>query len=228
MHTSLLKEKALQLRRAGYSYGYISKITGLSKSTLSDWLSEVVYSPNPEMVKVLGNARAAAGAKKAKVKQETFLKAQKEAISDVGTLTQRDVFMFGLGLYLGEGNKTNDIVRIVNSDSRVICLGIEWFKTMGISRRNFAITLYLYPDSNVEECITFWSTKTGIPRSQFLKTQIDWRKNKKTYKLGKLPYGTAQLAVRSLGEKRFGVFLSRKILASIEVVSKRAAGVVQR
>lgn len=226
MHPSLIKEKALQLRHAGYSYGYISKATGVSKSTLSDWLSKVIYSPNSEMTKILGNARAAAGAKKAKIKQETFLQAQQEAVRDVGALTQRDVFMFGLGLYLGEGNKTNDIVRIVNSDSRVICLGMAWFKTMGISRRNFAITLYLYPDSNIEECIKFWSLKTGIPRSQFLKVQIDWRKNKKTYKLGKLPYGTAQLAVRSLGEKRFGVLLSRKILAAIDVVANRTAGLV--
>lgn len=179
------------------------------------------------MLKLLGKARAQAGARKTQIKQESFAEAKRQAVLEVGSVTKRDIFMFGLGLYLGEGNKTNDLVRVVNSSPGVIRLAIVWFESMGIARKNFAITLHLYPDSNIVESKKYWSTATGIPNSQFLKTQVDWRKNKKAYKIGKLPYGTAQLAVRGLGEKKFGVFLARKIHAWTEVmVQKATAGVV--
>ena len=87
--------------------------------------------------------------------------------------------------------------------------------------------LHIYPDCDEEKRLQFWSEATTIPRSQFLKTVVDWRKDKKTFKSGKLPHGAAHLRVNSLGEKRFGVFLARKILAwSDEVLGTKNAGVV--
>lgn len=213
MHRQLLKQKALHLRQAGYSYTYIASKTGLSKSTLSEWLSGVPYTPNQETIRTIGKARARAGARKTEIKQESFAEARDEAVREIGFVSQRDIFMFGLGLYLGEGNKTHDLVRIVNSDPEIIRLAIVWFESLGLSKKHFAITLHLYPDSDPDKSRTYWSNMTDIPKSQFLKTQIDWRKDKKAYKIGKLPHGTAQLSVRGLGEKRFGVFLARKIHA---------------
>lgn len=221
MHKLSVREIAISLRKAGYSYAYISAKTGLPKSTLSGWLASVPYTPNAETVRRVGKAIAAANARKSKIKQQTFLEARQEAKKEIGLLSNRDIFMFGLGLYLGEGSKTNDVTRIVNSDPKVISLALKWFEVIGLSRASFAITLHLYPDTDVEKSIAFWSAHTGLPRPQFLKVQIDWRKNKKMYKLGKLPYGTAHLSVRSLGNKKFGVALSRKILACIEEVSSR-------
>jgi len=40
---------------------------------------------------------------------------------------------------------------------------------------------------------------------------MDMRKNKKLSKIVKLPYGTTHLSVKSCGNKRYGVFLARKI-----------------
>lgn len=222
-HTPSIKEKALNLRRVGYSYSYISSKTGLSKSTLSDWLGTVPYTPNAETQLAIGKALAASGEKIARKKLESIAHARELAKKDIGRLSKRDLFMFGLGLYLGEGNKTHDLVRVVNSNPAVICLAIAWFESLGLSKKNFAITLHLYPDSDLEKSQVFWSRVTGIPRNQFLKTQIDWRKNKKTYKMGKLPHGTAQLAVRGMGEKKFGVFLARQIHAWTEEVIRETS-----
>lgn len=221
MHPVSTRERAIELRLAGYSYTYISLRTGLSKSTLSDWLCRIPYTPNTETTQTIGKALAASGSKIMKKKQENIQLARQEARSEVGEVLQRDLFMFGLGLYLGEGSKTNNITRIANSDPRVIKFAIAWFKALGLSTKNLRIRLHLYPDSDVEKSTEFWIDCTGLPREQFLKHQIDWRKNKKTYKLGKLPYGTAHIGVKSLGEKRHGVFLSRKILAWIEAMSEK-------
>lgn len=223
MHHTNIRKTVFNLRERGYSYKYISGRTGLSKSTLSTWLAGVPYRPNTYTVRTIGKARAASGEQKANAKRNSLATAKLEAAKEIGALNKRDVFMFGLGLYLGEGNKTNDIVRIVNSDPRVIRLAIVWFRSLGLTDEHFRLTLHLYPDSDIEKCLQFWSTTTTIPMSQFRKTQIDRRKNKKANNSGKLPFGTIQLSVISLGKKEYGVFLARKILAWIDRVHAKRA-----
>jgi len=214
-----LKEKAIQLRKDGYSYSLISQKLALPKATLSDWLSKVSYRPNQATLNRITNARQASVKAKNKQKSESLKLSGIEAKSDVGNITKRDLFMLGVGLYIGEGSKTADIVRISNSDPAIIRLAVRWFKTVcDAETQNFILRLHLYPDNNETLCIKFWSKATGIPTSQFQKTSIDRRSNKKTDRRGKLPYGTAHLSVRSGGKKELGVFLSRKINTWINLV----------
>ena len=135
--------------------------------------------------------------------------------------------MLGLGLYIGEGTKTQDIVRMINSDPKVIQLALKWFIDIcGLKKENITIRLHLYPDNNEKKCVMYWSKQTGLPIAQFQKTQVDIRANKRVVKRGKLPYGTAHITVRGAGNKRHGVYLARLIAAwSNEALNK--AGVVQ-
>ncbi len=150
-------------------------------------------------------------AKKTEMKHRAIMDIHREAVAQVGVMSKRDLFMFGLGLYVGEGSKTADITRITNSDPNALRLAIAWFYNLGIHREQFFLTLHLYPDSDVEKCLLFWSQTTTIPKSQFGTVQIDRRTNKKRSRNGKLPYGTAHLTVRALGRKEFGVSLARRI-----------------
>ena len=84
----------------------------------------------------------------------------------------------------------------------------------------YYIIYIIYPDNDEQDCINFWSEKTGLPKSSFYKTYIDRRLDKKVFKRGKLPFGTVQLIIKSNGEKKFGVFLARKIKAWIDEVLK--------
>ena len=208
------KFKAIELRRAGHSYNFIAPVVGVSKSTLSIWLADVPYSPNEETIERVGKARAASGAAKNKIKLESFTLAREEAVREIGALSDRDLLMLGLGLYIGEGTKSSITTCIVNSNPAIINLIIRWLtESLGLTRKHITLRIHLYPDSDIEKSLAFWSETTQIPRSQFLKTIIDVRKDKKIAKAGKLPYGTADLRVISLGEKKFGVFLARKLLA---------------
>jgi hypothetical protein len=218
MHKVSIREKAVTLRKEGYSYPYISTATGLSKSTLSGWLTDIVYTPNSATIAAFGKARAAATKRKAEIRQENFKGIREEAARDIGKIDKRDIFMFGLGLYLGEGAKTHNGVNIANADPKVIRLAVGWFKGMGIEMHQLSPRIHVYPDSNVRQCIEFWSKSSGIPVNQFQKTYIDIRTNKKYKKTGKLPFGTLYLAVRSKGKKEHGVALFRKIQAWNEVV----------
>lgn len=219
MHLQETKQKAIELRRKGYSYNYIARFVPVSKSTLSDWLGRIPFVPNQHTIETIGKARAASGAKKHLIKVASLEKAKLQAQKDIGELSKRDLFMLGLAIYIGEGGKSNDITRIVNADPRIIRLSIRWFvEICGVKLEQIKIRLYLYPDNNEQECINYWSKFTKIPVNQFHTSIIDRRENKKENKNGKLPFGTAHMSIVSLGNKNFGVNLHRLILAWIERV----------
>ena len=222
MHKATIRELATRLRKEGYPYTHISKQTGLSKSTLSGWLTDIPYTPNSETVASLGKARAAATKRKAQIRQEEMNAVRASALQEIGDLNSRDFFMFGLGLYMGEGAKTHDIVRVANADPAVIRCMVAWFKTLGVKESQFSARVHLYPDSDVFKSLQFWSEISGLSTSQFQKTSIDKRTNKKSKKEGKLPFGTFHLGVRAGGRKEFGVLFSRRILALMEVIREKA------
>ncbi len=219
MHNLSIREKALALRKIGFSYKYISSKTGLAKSTLSGWLAEIPYSPNKETVTAFGKARAAASARRAELRQKSIQEIRKTAIKEVGGINQRDLFMFGLGLYMGEGCKTNGQIRVMNSDPRIIRATIAWFRMLGVEKRQIKLRLHLYPDSDVKQSLQFWSRTISIPLSQFQKHQIDSRIDKKAKMRRKLPFGTAQLTIQGGGRKEYGVLFFRRIQLWNEAVS---------
>jgi len=219
MYVYEIKQKALELRKDGYSYNYISKITGVTKSTLSEWLSNVNYTPNKHTLDTIGKARAASGLKKHLLKVESLNRARAQAKKDIGDLSKRDLFMLGLGVYIGEGTKSFDGTRISNSNPKIIKFSIKWLKEIcGLELVNLRIRIHLYPDNDEKICVNFWSKETGIPVNQFHKSIIDRRINKRISKMGKLPFGTAHLSIKGFRDKRFGVNLHRLILAWIEKV----------
>ena len=219
MNREELKNEAIALRKQGYSYTGISQRIPVAKSTLSDWLSGMEYVPNKETLEKIGKARIASNAFKKRAKSEAVSSAKAQAEIDIGKITKRDLFMLGIGLYLGEGTKTHNNVRVINANPEIITLAIRWFREIcGLDVDNFKIRLHIYPDSDIEECQKYWSSQTKLPRKCFYKAHIDTRKDKKNFKRRKLPFGTAHLSVKSNGKKEFGVVLSRRINAWIEKV----------
>lgn len=213
---------AVELRKKGYSYSYISEKTKRTKGTLSYWLTDVPYIPNNETIQKIGRARAASTLTKSRIRNASIEDAKVYAKKAVGQMNRRDVLMLGLGLYLGEGTKTHNIVRMINSNPEIIRFTMFWFRDVfGIENSHFRIRLHLYPDSDVAASIRFWSSQVGLSKKYFYPVHIDERKDKKAAKKGKTPYGTAHLSVVSKGKKALGVTLFRRIGAMIEVVLRK-------
>lgn len=218
-----LKKLALQLRKSGYSYSLIVKRTGVAKSTLSYWFRKIEYRPNKLVLKRIKESVL----KSSKVLRDRKIRnikiAKDFAFKELGKLSRRDLWLMGMGLYLGEGakNKTQ-MVRIMNSDPEVVKFAIVWFKEIcGLETENLRLTIHTYPDLNVEKTLKYWSNITGIPRNQFRKTHIDYRKGKSKKNVGKSPYGTAHVTVHTMGKKENGVFLFRRIMGWIESAQKQ-------
>ncbi|MDD5050276.1 MAG: hypothetical protein PHV93_00855 [Candidatus Pacebacteria bacterium] len=214
-----LKTEAIRLRKAGYSYSFIKQKIGVSKSTLTLWLSGMPYLPNQEVKNNMVKARLASSEAKHKLLRESLMEAETLAKKDIGTLSKRDLFMLGIGIYIGEGAKTAHVVRVVNSEVPILRFVIKWFMlSYGLKKENFRLRLHLYPDTNIEASEKYWLSQLDLKRSNLLFSQIDRRKDKRKDRRGKLPYGTAHLSIVSNGKKEFGVLLFRRILALISMV----------
>lgn len=143
---------------------------------------------------------------------------KKEAIEQIGVLTSRELFMLGIGLYIGEGSKSHENVEITNGDPEVICLAMKWFREVfNLKNEHFKITIHAYPDTSIPGVLKFWSEVTNVPVSRFGKIQIDSRE-KVPKKHRKLPHGTIRITIRSCGIQKFGVELHRRIMGWIEAI----------
>lgn len=218
-----VRAKAEKLRRDGYSYGMIREQLAISKSTLSNWLNEIPFNPNKKTKERIGHARLKSALYAHRMKLKDIAERKQEAAREVKTLTSRDLFMLGIGVYLGEGSKATEEVKVANADPIIIKLVLKWLREFcTLEKHHFRITLHSYPDVNHGKAMRFWSKETGLPLAQFTKTVIDKRGNKSSIRHGKLPYGTAHLYVRSGGTIVPGVkSLHRKIIGWIESVAKQ-------
>lgn len=183
----------------------ISEKLGLAKSTLSNWLKEIPYHPNKNVLKRIQLAPVKSAEIMHNRKVANIAKIKKLAATELGKITKRDLWLLGTGLYLGERAKLYETIRIINSDPEIIKVAIKWFRDVcDLKDENFNPSVHLYPDNNVKETINYWSKITGIPKEQFGKTQIDKRKNKSEKKRRRLPYGTLHLHIKSCGKPEFG------------------------
>ena len=139
------------------------------------------------------------------------------AKKELGKLSKREFWLLGIGLYLGEGNKAHEQIRLSNSDPETIFLALKWFRMFcGLKNENFRIKVHIYPDIDPRKAVNYWSKITNLSKKHFDKIQIDKRTNKSSKKRRKLPYGTVQIAIKSNGKKEFGRSLHRRIMGWIE------------
>ena len=215
------KQRAVELRRKGMSYGLISAQLGVSKSTLSNWLKDLPYTPNKQVLDRISRGQGTYGLRRRQMRIDEISKLKAQGISEVGKVSKRDLWMIGLGLWIGEGSKTMEQIRLVNSDPRVVCLFISWLREIcELQDENITIAIHLYPDSDELSSMKYWMNITKLPKKQFRKTQIDRRLDKKQSKIGKTPHGTLHITVASNRNPEKGVKLYRRMMGWISGVTK--------
>ena len=150
--------RAEKLRRQGWSYNVIVERLHVSKSTLSNWLRHIPYSPNKHIIARMNRGFAQSAETRHKQRQRNILQMRECGTKDVGKLSKRDLFMLGLGLYMGEGTKLYEITRFINSDPQYVACAMKWFRDVcNIDDRHFSVAVHLYPDSDIVLAKQFWS-----------------------------------------------------------------------
>lgn len=213
------KNRAIELRQAGMSYSLISSELSISKSTLSNWLRDLPYNPNEEVLKRIKNGQGAYGIRRRQARINETSQLMAMGAAEIGTISNRDLWMIGLGLWIGEGSKTMEQIRLVNSNPKVIKLFIRWLRVIcELNDENITVAMHLYPDSDEVVSRKFWMNITGLPQTQFRKTQIDKRLDKQRIKAGKTPHGTLHITVASNNDPEKGVRLYRRMMGWISEI----------
>jgi hypothetical protein len=174
---SILKEKAIFLRKQGHSYSEILKEVPVAKSTLSEWLHSVNLAKHQKQrltEKKLASAKKGGEAKRQKRIDETIITIDK-AKSEIGVLTVRELWLIGIILYWAEGSKekfyrSGTSVQFTNMDLLMINLFIKWLKEVcHIDKKSMVFEIYLHETHRcrINEIIDYWSKNTETPREHF-------------------------------------------------------------
>jgi len=173
-----LKNRAIALRKEGFSYSEIQKKLGeIPKSTLSNWMGAIPLSAAQrerlrEKSLVKGQAGRLRGAHTNQMiahrrVQEIYRNAEKEFIK----LSQNRLFLIGVALYWAEGNQKTKRFQFTNSNPDMIKIMMRWLKDIcNVKSTDIKYRLFIHDIYSNEGCEKFWSDIVGEPLSRFLKT----------------------------------------------------------
>lgn len=195
------KPQAFELRKEGKTYREIEKLLGVSRSTLCEWFrneewSHHIKKSNTDKHITISTERLAKLHEGRRLMLEKkYKEVAEEAEKEFEIYKNDPLFMAGLMLYAGEGDKrSRNMTRLSNSEFYLHLVFIrfsERFFKIGPDKIKF--WLLLYPDHNVEKCIEIWSEKIGINKSNFYKSQVIMGKEKTK----KLQYGVGNSIISS-------------------------------
>ena len=200
------KIQAFELRKQGKTYREITKTLGISLSTLSGWLKDEKWSQDIKKInKEIHIKTSTAHLKRLNDKRRIFLqekykKVEEEAEKEFEVYKNNPLFMAGLMVYAGEGDKTSrNLTRISNSEFYLHLVFIRFSERfLNIGKDKIKVWLLLYPDHEVENCIKIWSEKLKISRLNFTKSQVIIGREKTK----KLQYGVGNSIISSTSLKK--------------------------
>jgi len=214
------KIQATKLRRTGKSYNEIRQLLGIPKATLSDWFRNQKWSKELSKKlndRVLEESRirlAALDKIRGKNLERLYGEARKEAEEEFGLLKNHPLFIAGVSIYWGEGDKsTKSGFRISNVDPGMIRIFRKFLLDVcRVEEKRIRVGLLLYPDLNDEDCKKYWVKNAGLSANCFTKSVTIQGRSKHRRVL----YGVCGIIYSSR-------FLKEKMLIWIRLLSEEYA-----
>ena len=168
------------MRVRGISYAQISSKLGLAKSTLSYWFSNKPWSKSitqnlNDHWKKISSKRISNLNSQRKVERELhYEQIRNQAKKEFFQLMTSPLFLVGLSLYWGEGDKVHKgRVSAINSDPKLLKLIVNFYlKILKVSPDKIRVGMFIYSDHQENNVKQFWINELGISEKQFIKTQI--------------------------------------------------------
>jgi predicted transcriptional regulator len=211
-------EQAKELRRRGFTYAEIAKMTGVAKSSISNWLSKESWSEkirndnqekaareNKKRISLLNKARG-------NQHKKLYAEAERSASTEFKHYLANPLFVAGLMLYVGHGDMVHpNLIRLSTSKMDIHKVFIGFLKEfLGVPREKIRFWLLLYPSMDPQGATKAWSTELKILRTQFHKYQVIQGKSTKTA----LRYGIGNTIIGS-------TVLKKKLMKWTELTLKK-------
>src|SRR3989338_3979508 len=194
------KEKARILRKEGYSINQIVEEAGLTKSSVSLWVRDIVLT-KVQKSRLSERGRSVESVERRRLIRLSNEQAKRQVIideakKDFTSLSLKELKLIGIILYLGEGGKTErGAARVSNGDPLVIKMMMRFFREIcKVPEEKFRGNIHTFAHADVAKTEKYWSKISGIPRKQFHKTYIK-PSSASLQKRYTLPFGTFSINV---------------------------------
>lgn len=218
------KERVVALRCEGFSLNYIAEKVGISKSTASLWCRDIVLTEDQilqlEQNAIKGSyAGRLKGAKANENKRKKVIESYKKEAEEVLSQTsKRDLDMIMVGLYWGEGSKTENRFGFSNSDPAMVAFVVKWLVDIEKISCDDIIPRILINESHesrIQEVLKFWSSLLELPREQFRSTTFIKVKNKKVYENHDRYFGTLMVRVKRSSKLQYKLLERVRVLQNL-------------
>ncbi len=170
-----IKERAIELRRHGYSLKEIAELLKIAKSTTSVWLANITLSVSAQkrlaQKQILGQYKTVLLKRKLRESRRKEEEAKASEVLKNLSLSKEYIRLCCVLMWWCEGNKNSSFLRFTSSDVTLIKNFLFLLRkgfVLDESKFRILIHLHTYHDDYTQK--RFWSQVTGIPINQFHKS----------------------------------------------------------
>jgi len=181
-------DKIKLLRKKGYSLPEIAKELNVGTASVFRYTQGVEILPQYWKE---WHGKQGGSIKRMKLREQEAIN---KAAIEIPSLSIKEKLIFLSALYWGEGNKKD--FNLINSDPELIKIFINGLgEVFSIPKDKLRISIRIYEDLNINKCLKFWSSITGVPVNKFKSVNI-----LKGKKIGKLEYGMCRIRIEKGGD----------------------------
>jgi transcriptional regulator with XRE-family HTH domain len=200
------REQARELRARSWTLQEIADELGVAKGSVSVWVRDVDFVPKPRNRGHVGQQPHPLHVRKL----EEIERCRIEAEELFAQLTPSERNLFALGLYAGEGEKSDKRVSMANTNPVYLRLFVMWLREeFAVDEARLRVRLHLHDGLDIDESNEFWSMALGIPVGQFQKPYR--AEANETRRRAKHGHGCATVAYSC-------TFTHRRVMARTEAV----------
>ncbi|MEU5270959.1 hypothetical protein [Streptomyces hygroscopicus] len=198
-----LRSRAREMRLQGMTYDRIQLELGCSKSSISLWVRDLPKPDRPPRTREEASAIAKRGweatlRRREIERQQTKLSAARE----IGAMTDRELFLVGVGLYWSEGSKSkphrhSEAVVFINSDPGMIQTYLAWLSLLGVEPDRIRYRVMIHESAQVADAEQYWADLVGVDVDTLEKTTLK-KHNPKTVRKNVGAHYRGCLVVRTL------------------------------
>lgn len=168
------RERARELRQAGWTYPAIATELGVSKSSVSLWVRDLPRPPYDSSRDVSARDE---GHRHWVARRREALEAHRAeqiaaAAAHIGQITSRELLLAAVVAYWAEGTKSkpwrrSDRVVFTNSDPDMIRLFLRFLGELAIPQDRLRFRVAIHRNADVVEATEFWAGLVGAPATRF-------------------------------------------------------------
>jgi hypothetical protein len=176
-YSIFLKEKAITLRRKGYSIKEVAQKLKIAQSTSSLWLHNI--NLNKSAMNRLKNRKILEQYKSMKIAEEKRAVIRYEfrnkLLKTISIIHKNNALYKTICslLFWAEGSKSLSFLSFTNSDSKMVSLFLHCLRSsFNLDEKKFRIKVHIHGYHNDSEIKKYWSFITNIPPYQFTKSYL--------------------------------------------------------